>query len=113
MGKIRLSKYEKETIILSSEGDTTYSVYTYNPALKRRFAEYSKKYPKCCYLEWEDRETGSQTYVIDKARMSIRLTAPYSEERRKAASKRAIATLKESGAFELLCKTPCKDGNDM
>ena len=89
MGKIRLSKYEKETIILSSEGDTTYSVYTYNPALKRRFAEYSKKYPECCCLEWEDRETGSQTYVIDKARMSIRLTSPYSEERRKAARKYA------------------------
>ena len=89
MGKIRLSKYEKETIILSSEGDTTYSVYTYNPALKRRFAEYSKKYPGCCCLEWEDSETGSQTYVIDKTRMSIRLTAPYNEARRKAASDRA------------------------
>lgn len=89
MGNIRLSKYEKETIILSSEGDTTYSVYTYNPALKRRLAEYSKKYPECCCLEWEDRETGSQTYVIDKARFSIRLTAPYSEERRKATSKMA------------------------
>lgn len=86
MGKIKLSKYEKETIILSSEGDTTYSVYTYNPILKRRFAEYSKKYPECCCLEWENRETGSQTYLIDKKRMSIRLTAPYSEERRRAAS---------------------------
>lgn len=89
MGKIKLSKYEKETIILTSEGDTTYSVYTYNPALKRRFAEYSKKYPECCHLEWEDRETRSQTYVVDKARMSIRLTAPYSEDRRKAMSESA------------------------
>ena len=89
MGKIKLSKYEKETIILSSEGDSTYSVYTYNPALKRRLAEYTKEYPEFCYLEWEDRETGSQTYVIDKARMSIRLTAPYSKARRKAMSEYA------------------------
>lgn len=28
---------------------------------------------------------GSQSYVIDKSRLSIRLTAPYSEARRKAA----------------------------
>ena len=30
-----------------------------------------------------------ESYIIDKARLSIRLTAPYSEERRKAASDRA------------------------
>ena len=29
-----------------------------------------------------------ESYIIDKARLSIRLTAPYSEERRKAASDR-------------------------
>ena len=103
MGKIKLSKYEKETIILSSEGDTTYSVYTYNPALKRRFAEYSKKYPECYCLEWKDRETGSQTYVIDKARMSIRQTAPYNESRRKVASNR----VKEK-VFSLLVEMECE-----
>lgn len=85
----RLTKYEKETIILTSEGDDTYSVFTYNAALKRRLADFAKKHPENCRLESEDRVYGNQTYVIDKARLSIRLTAPYSEERRKASSERA------------------------
>ncbi len=82
----KLTKYEKETIILTSEGDDTYSVYTFNPALKRRLADFAKRYPAVCWLESEDKTLGSQTYVIDKGRLSIRLTAPYSAERRKAAS---------------------------
>ena len=85
----RLTKYEKETIILTSEGDDTYSVYTFNPALKRRLADFARKYPAHCRLESEDRKYGNQSYVIDKARLAIRLTAPYSEERRKAASEKA------------------------
>lgn len=89
----RLTKYEKETIILTSEGDDTYSVFTYNPGLKRRLADFSKKYPAACRLDGEDQEYGSQSYVIDKGRLSIRLTAPYSDERRKAASKRAKLSL--------------------
>lgn len=84
---MRLTKYEKETIILTSEGDDTYSVYTFNAALKRRLADFAKKYPELCRLEAEDKKIGCQSYVISKVRLSIRLTAPYSEERRKAASK--------------------------
>lgn len=85
----RLTKYEKETIILTSEGDDTYNVYTFNPALKRRLREYAAKHPEHCRLESEDTTLGNATYVIDKARFSIRLTAPYSEERRKAISRQA------------------------
>ena len=85
----RLTKYEKETIILTSEGDDTYSVYTFNPALKRRLADFAKKYPENCRMESEDKKLGCQSYVIDKGRLSIRLTAPYSEERRRAASESA------------------------
>ena len=83
---MKLTKYEKETIILTSEGDDTYSVYTFNSALKRRLADFSKKYPDLCRLESEDKKVGYQSYIIDKARFSIRITAPYSEERRRAAS---------------------------
>lgn len=86
----RLTKYEKETIILISEGDDTYNVYTFNPALKRRLADFARKYPEHCCLESEDRKYGSQSYVIDKGRLSIRLTAPYSEERRRIISEEAI-----------------------
>ncbi len=86
---MKLTKYEKETIILTSEGDDTYSVYTFNSALKRRMAEFAKKYPDLCRLESEDKKVGYQSYVIDKARLSIRITAPYSEERKNAARERA------------------------
>ena len=86
---MKLTKYEKETIILTSEGDDTYSVYTFNSALKRRLADFSKKYPDLCRLESEDKKVGYQSYVIDKARLSIRITAPYSESRKKKASEYA------------------------
>lgn len=82
----RLTKYEKETIILTSDGDKTYTVFTYNKTLKRRLAEFTAKYPEVCKLESENQEYGSQTYVVAKGRLAIRLTAPYSEERRKSAS---------------------------
>lgn len=52
----RLTKYEKETIILTSEGDNTYNVYTFNPALKRRLADFARKYPDIA--AWSTR-TGS------------------------------------------------------
>lgn len=89
---MKLTKYEKETIILTSEGNDTYSVYTFNAALKRRLADFAKKYPDLCRLESEDKKLGCQSYVISKARLSIRLTAPYSEERRRKASERAKET---------------------
>ena len=83
-----LTKYEKETILLTSEGDDIYSIYTFNPSLKRKLAAYAKQYPDQCRQIASTKE-GSETYEISKARMSIRLTAPYSEERRKAAGERA------------------------
>ena len=83
-----LTKYEKETILLTSEGDDVYSIYTFNPGLKRKLAAYAKQSPDQCRLITSTKE-GSETYEISKARVSIRLTAPYSEERRKAAGERA------------------------
>ena len=83
-----LTKYEKETILLTNEADDFYEVYTFNSALKKKLAAYAKRHPDLCSLKETTRE-GSATYVVDKARLSIRLSEPYSEERRKAASKRA------------------------
>lgn len=47
----RLTKIEKETIILFNEGESTASIYTYNAGLKKRLAAFSKKYPDLCQLE--------------------------------------------------------------
>ena len=74
----KLSKYEKETIINWNEGETIASIYTFNASLKRRLADFSRKYPLLCRLERSTPE-GSVTYVLDKSRLSIRLVPPYSE----------------------------------
>ena len=81
---MKLSKYEKETIINWNEVENTASIYTFNADLKRRLVEFSRKYPWLCRLERSTTE-GSVTYMIDKSRLSIRLVPPYSEERRAAA----------------------------
>lgn len=61
---MRLSKYEKETIILTSEGDDTVQIYTFNASLKRRLAEYAEKYPHLARLDRWTSE-GSGTYVSE------------------------------------------------
>lgn len=83
-----LTKYEKETIILTNEADDFYEVYTFNSALKKKFAAYAKKHPDLCSLKEMTKE-GSATYMVDKARLSLRLTEPYSEDRKQAAREKA------------------------
>ena len=53
----KLSKYEKETIINWNEAENLASVYTFNASLKRRLADFSRKYPLLCRLE---RSTGQR-----------------------------------------------------
>lgn len=84
----KLSKYEKETIILFNEGEDTASIYTYNASLKKRLAAFSRKYPDLCRLE-RTHTQGGVSYILDKSRLSVRLQPPYSEERRKKASEYA------------------------
>lgn len=84
----KLTKYEKETIVLFNEGEDTASIYTYNAGLRKRLANFSKKYPDLCRLE-KSSDQGGVSYVLDKSRLSIRLQPPMSEERRKKASENA------------------------
>ena len=89
MAKQRLNKYERETILLTSEGDDTWDIYTFNTDLKNRLRKFAAQHPDLCKLEEENKELGSVSYTIQKSRVSIRLIAPYSEARRKAASEYA------------------------
>ena len=84
----KLTKYEKETIILFSEGEDIAHIQTYNAGLRNRLAAFSKKYPGLCRLEKTSAQ-GGVSYVLDKSRLSIRLQPPYSEERRRKASENA------------------------
>lgn len=84
----RLTKYEKETILRTSKGDKEYSIYTFDQALQKKLDKFAKAYPDLCKLTAETKE-GSKTYEIEKTRVSIRLMAPWSEDRKKNASKYA------------------------
>ena len=84
----KLTKYEKETIVLFNEGEDAAHIQTYNAGLRNRLAVFSKKYPDLCRLE-KSSDLGGVTYVMDKSRLSIRFLPPYSEERRRKASEYA------------------------
>ena len=89
MKKKNVTKEERETILLFNEADDIATFYTFNNGLKRRLAVFAEKYPDLCRLTVDDAVYGSVTYEIQKTRVSIRLVAPYSEERRRAASEHA------------------------
>lgn len=85
---MKIRKEERETIIIFNEADNEASVFTYNTDLKKRLAAFAKQFPKLAHLDRSFPE-GSVEYIIDKRRLSIRFTAPYSEERKRAASEYA------------------------
>ena len=87
MGKESL-KRQRVTELRFNEMDDTAEIYTHNLKLKRRLQAYAKKYPNLCKVA-EKKRNGAMRFVIDKQRISIRLTAPYSEECREAASRYA------------------------
>lgn len=84
----RLTKYEKETIILTNEGDDIWTVFTYNKGLQRRLKSFTEQHPENCRFKSQNNEDG-MTLEIDKGRLLVRLTAPYTAERRKASSEYA------------------------
>ena len=90
--KTGLTKKQKITELYFNAKDPLAEVYTHDTKLKRRLLEYAEKYPQLCQLT-EDDEQGGLRFEIAKERISIRLTAPYSEERKSNARKWA----KENG----------------
>ena len=83
-----LTKKQKTTMIYFDEQSRIIEVQTHNTDLKKRLTAFAAKYPQCC-RQTDDDEQGGLTFEIEKGRLSFRLTAPYSEERRRAASEQA------------------------
>ena len=79
--KTGLTKKQKVTELYYNAKDPMAEIYTHDTKLKRRLAEYAAKFPALCQLT-EDDEQGGLRFEIAKERISIRLTAPYSEERK-------------------------------
>jgi len=98
--KTGLTKSQKITEIWFDEKETLIHIRTHNTDLKNRLTSYAAVYPGECRQTDADPETGCMEFEIRKGRFSFRLTAPYSEERREAASRyaRTQKILKNEGA---------------
>lgn len=86
--KTGLTKRQKTTCIYFDEASKAVEIQTHNTALKKRLTQYAAEYPNLC-RQTDDDEQGSLTFEIDRRRFAVRLTAPYSNERRQAASELA------------------------
>ena len=86
-----LTKKQKATEVYYNAKDPTAEVYTHDTTQKKRLLAYAAQFPELCQ-QADDDEQGGLRFEIDKSRISIRLTAPYSEERRNVASKLATET---------------------
>ena len=79
--------YQKDT---AKQGTIAYSILkAHNTDLKNRLAAYAAQHPAECRQLDADPDTGGMEFTIRKGRLSFRLTAPYSEKRKQAASEAA------------------------
>ena len=49
----RLTKIEKETIVLFNEGEDKANIYTHNAGLKKRLAAFAKKFKAVFLMSWQ------------------------------------------------------------
>ena len=83
-----MKKSQKETIISFDESRERVNVFTHNTDLKKRLTKFAEDYPKLCRLV-DDDGIGGMAFEVDRKRFGFRLTAPYTAERKKAASELA------------------------
>ena len=86
--KTGLTKKQKLTELFYNAKDPMAEINTHDTALKKRLLSYAAKYPELCQLTDDDGQ-GGLWFEIDKNRVSIRLTAPYSKSRKAQLSKTA------------------------
>ncbi|MDP3058136.1 MAG: hypothetical protein Q8N36_01595 [bacterium] len=86
--KTGLTKRQKVTEIYFDEQGPIIYIKTHNTSLKNRSLKFSRLYPFYCKLT-DDDDQGSLLFEIEKARFCFRMTAPYSNERRRASSEYA------------------------
>ena len=78
--------------VFFDEYGSTVEIRTHNTDLKKPLTKYAAEHPDLC-RQTDDDGLGGLEFEIEKDRFRIRLTAPYSEERRQQASNSA----KENG----------------
>ena len=85
-----LTKYERETIILYNDEESTASVYTLNVRLRNRLAAFAEKSDDCCLVRKGD---DYDEYRIPKSWLKINLPRQYSDKQRQKMAERARANL--------------------
>ena len=83
--KTGLKKAQKETMIWFHEAEPVIHVRTQNTDLRNRLSAYVAEHPAYCRMTEAVPEIGCMEFEIEKGRLSFRLTAPYSEQRREQA----------------------------
>ena len=91
-----IKKKNKLTEIWFDETGSVVTIRTYDIDLKNRLTDYAVKFPALCRLT-DDDECGCLTFEIDRRRVSVRLTAPYSEDRRRKAKETMTAINRRGG----------------
>ena len=79
--KTGLTKKQKVTEVYYNAKDPTAEIYTHDTKLKKRLLAYAAQFPELCQ-QTDDDEQGGLRFEIDKSRISIRLTTPYSNNRK-------------------------------
>lgn len=83
---MKLSKLEKETIIIFNEADGIARVDTFNTRVKKSLLDYKRKFPDL-YKHICDTKEGSTSYEIPKESVRIVQKRKVSSERKKQLKK--------------------------
>lgn len=108
---LRLSNYERETIINFNEGENAASVYTHNKALRHRLKQLAQEHPEDCRLFRTVHRDQAVEYYIPKAWIKIHPTRKISDAQREALKKARIA-LKMPAHAESQEREASREGKD-
>lgn len=84
---MKMTKIEKETVIIFNEAEKDASITTYNTYLKKRLSDLADTFPSECHLVSKNAD-GSMTYSMNKKLLSIR--KPWNEDSRNKARRRMM-----------------------
>ena len=86
--KTGLTKKQKVTELYYNAKDPLAEIHTHDTGLKKRLLSYAANYPDMCQMT-DDDEQGGLRFEINRSRVSIRLTAPYSDRRKEKLAREA------------------------
>lgn len=86
---MRLTNYERETIINFNEGEDTASVYTHNSTLRRRLEQLAQERPEECRLVKTCHDGQAVEYYIPKKWLRVNPGMNLTDEQRAARAETA------------------------